>query len=73
MANPGKKWVQFSQMGIQMGVTIAAFVYLGYWLDEKYNHGNNLWIIVLSLVGVFAAMYFAIKQILRITKNNDEK
>jgi F0F1-type ATP synthase assembly protein I len=73
MANSGKKWVQFSQLGLQMGLTIAGFVYLGSWLDKKYNGGSNLWVIILALLGVFAAMYIAIKQILRITKEDDEE
>ena len=39
--SPERVWVEFSQIGIQMAVSIAAGVYLGVWLDEKYPKEND--------------------------------
>ncbi|GAB3827960.1 MULTISPECIES: AtpZ/AtpI family protein [Hymenobacter] len=56
---------RYSGVGMQMLVTIGLSVWLGVWLDEKY--GWSPWAtVVLSLLGVFAAMY----QIIRSVSND---
>lgn len=65
-------WVQFTQIGIQMGVVITAGVLIGRWLDEKYPNDHQAFTIILSLFAVFASMYMVIKKALRMAKQ-DEK
>ena len=80
MTNQNKKrrrkslssWVEFTQIGIQMAVVITAGVLLGVWLDKKYPNNYQVFTIVLSLFGVFAALYMVIKKAMRMTKQ-DEK
>ena len=53
-------------IGIQMGVTIYLFVLLGKWLDNKFNDGERLYLIITTLVGVAISLYATIKQVNRI-------
>lgn len=57
-----------SGIGIQMGVIIYLFVYLGKWLDTKYNNGDKLFIIIATLLGVAISLYVVIKQLNRLNK-----
>jgi len=49
-----------------MGATIYGFVYLGKWLDSKYNNGDKLFIIIATLLGVGVSLYVVLKQVNRI-------
>lgn len=53
-----------------MGVTIYLFVLFGKWLDGKFNNGDKLYIIIMTLLGVAVSLYAVLKQVNRI--NNDE-
>lgn len=53
-------------VAIQMGVTIYLFVLLGKFLDSKFNDGNKLYIIIMTLLGVAISLYSVIKQVNRI-------
>lgn len=53
-------------IAIQMGVTIYLFVILGKWLDFNFNNGNKLYLIIMTLLGVFISLYAVIKQTNRI-------
>ena len=55
-----------SGIGLQMGVTIYLFVILGKWLDSKYNNGDQLFIIIATLLGVAVSLYVVLKQVNRI-------
>ena len=67
MDNPEKrrpnKWMALINIPFQMGIIIVAFAYLGKWLDEKYPNENDLYIKILTLVGVFIALYNVIRQV----------
>lgn len=65
-------WVEFSQIGLQMGVTITAGVLLGVWLDKKYPNNYHAFSIGLSLFAVFASLYLVIRKVLKMAKK-DEK
>ncbi len=64
-------WVEFTQIGIQMAVTITVFVFLGVWLDEKYPNNYHAFSIIFSLFGVFSALYFVIKKVIRMSKKKE--
>ncbi|MBU3820681.1 AtpZ/AtpI family protein [Flavobacteriaceae bacterium XHP0103] len=49
-----------------MGVTIYLFVVLGKWLDNKFNQGDKLFIIISTLLGVAVSLYVVLKQVNRI-------
>lgn len=66
--SPLKNFAIFSGMAIQMGLTIFLFAYGGRWLDEKYNEGRKLYLIILTLLGVFIAIYVVLRQL----KNNED-
>ncbi|MEB3016730.1 AtpZ/AtpI family protein [Capnocytophaga ochracea] len=56
------KWITFSQIGLQMAITIAICSFFGVWLDGKFPNEYSLWTVVCSLFGVFGAMYSVIKK-----------
>lgn len=66
------KYARFSMLGIQMGAIIGFFTWLGVYLDEKWETRTSWWTIGLSLFGVAAALYLMIREVLKITKE-DEK
>ncbi|WP_242131049.1 AtpZ/AtpI family protein [Aestuariivivens marinum] len=61
-----KNVAALSGVAVQMGVTIYLFVLLGKWLDVKYNNGDKLYIIIMTLLGVGVSLYVVLKQINRI-------
>ena len=66
---PGKQLKNLailSGIAIQMGVTIYLFVILGKWLDAKFYHGDKLFIIISTLLGVAISFYMVIKQVNRM-------
>jgi hypothetical protein len=68
--NPKKQrltdYGKFSAMAFQMGITIALGVWGGMKLDEYFPITRfPIFTIVLSLLSVFGAMYFVIKDLLK--------
>ena len=55
-----------SGVAIQMGITIYLFVLLGKWLDTEYNNGDQLYLIITTLLGVAISFYVVLKQVNRI-------
>jgi ATP synthase protein I len=58
-----KVWVKFTQMGLQMALTIGLFTYLGYWLDGKLGNKNPIFTLILSLLSIGVALYNVIRQL----------
>lgn len=63
-----QSYARFSGLAFQMVAIILAFVWAGKKIDTVYFQGHNIFIIILSLVGVFIAIYFALKDLLKFTK-----
>lgn len=63
------KWLQLITIPFQMGFIIFIFHYIGEYLDTKNNtaYYNNIFVIL----GVFLSLYYVIRQIERINKNNE--
>ena len=55
-----------SGIAFQMGITIYLFVMLGKWLDSKFNSGDKLFVIIMTLLGVAISLYVVLKQVNRI-------
>lgn len=63
MGNAKKNIYKFSGIGIQMGVIIGGFAWLGDYLDKRQGNTSAWWTLGLTLFGVFSSMYLLIKQI----------
>ncbi|MEM9835521.1 MAG: AtpZ/AtpI family protein [Bacteroidota bacterium] len=56
-------YLRYTGMAFQMAATTLVFVYLGYWLDGQFGTEPIL-LIIFCLLGVFAGLYFALKDFL---------
>ena len=64
--NKTNVYLRFSSVGLQMGVIIAFFTWLGTFLDKKQVNETPVWTICLSLFGVAASLYLVIREVRRI-------
>ena len=62
-----REYAPYLGLGLQLAVTVAAMVFLGIWLDDKFNSGPVLTIIC-SFLGVSAALYNFIRTVLKSGK-----
>ena len=63
------KYVRFTSVAIQMGLTIWLGNLLGKWLDSEY--GKDYWENIVTLISVFAAMYMVIAQVIKVSKEDE--
>ena len=66
---PLNKWLQFANIPFQMGLIIFVGVIIGNKLDE-YFEKENMFIIIVSLISVFIALYVVIKSVINMSKND---
>jgi len=52
-------------LGMQLAVTVAAMVLLGYWLDNKFNTSPWL-LIIFSFLGIASALYNFLKTVIKL-------
>jgi F0F1-type ATP synthase assembly protein I len=64
------KWLALINIPIQMGAIIFLFSYFGNWLDEKYLNIHNVFVKILTLVGVAIAFYNINRQLKEINKSS---
>lgn len=57
-------------LGLQLAVTVTIMVFIGVWLDGKFNTDPVL-TIIFAFLGVFAGLYTFIKSVLKA--GNDKK
>jgi F0F1-type ATP synthase assembly protein I len=67
------KWFALINIPIQMGVIVFAFAWGGNWLDEKYPNAHNIYVKILTLVGVALAFYNINRQLKDINKSDDNE
>ncbi|NKI26816.1 AtpZ/AtpI family protein [Arenibacter sp. 6A1] len=65
------KFIQFTGLSFQIGITIYLGNWLGTWLDEKYQTDNQLYTNICTLAAIFLAMGSAIVQVIRISKKEE--
>ena len=58
-----KHFIKYSNMVVQMGVIIGVFSYVGHYLDLKFDTSKKYWTMILSLAGVFGAIYQMIRSL----------
>lgn len=68
---PLNKYIRFTGIGLQMGLTIYLGSLLGEWLDQKYPNNNQLYAKICTLAAVFMSMYAVIKQVTKLTSKDD--
>ena len=61
------KYIKFTSIALQMGLTIYLGSKLGEWLDQKYNTTNQIYYKVVTLIVVAVAMFSVIYQVIKIT------
>ena len=67
---PLNKYIRFTGIALQMGLTIYVGSLLGEWLDQKYPNDSELYTKICTLAAVFGAIYSVIRQVIKITDNN---
>jgi hypothetical protein len=65
------KWLALINIPIQMGVIIYAFSVLGGWLDMNFPNKNNIFIKVITIVGVAIAFYNLNRQLKDINTTDE--
>lgn len=55
-----------------MGVIIFVFSYAGHWLDDNYPNPNRVYTKVVTLVGVFLALYNVYRQVNELGKSEEK-
>lgn len=68
---PHNKYLRFSGIAMQMGLTIYLGSKLGEWLDSKYINEHQMYTKICAIVTIFASIYSVIKQVKNMSKNND--
>ena len=66
------KWLSLISIPIQMGIIVFLFSKLGQWLDGKFINKYNLYVKILTLVGVAIAFYNIARQLKEINKSEEE-
>jgi ATP synthase protein I len=63
------KWLALINIPIQMGVIIFFSYKLGFWLDSKYPNDRIYYYKLITILGVFIALYNVYRQVNEIGKN----
>ena len=66
-SNLYKDYAPYLGLGIQLAATIVIMVFVGIWLDGKFNTSPYL-TLVFSFLGIFTGMYHFIKSVTRLDK-----
>jgi ATP synthase protein I len=63
-----KELAKYSGLGLSMAAIIGLLAYVGTWVDEYLSMSRPIFTIIFSLLGVFAAMYFTLKEFIHKNK-----
>ena len=66
--NQHPKYLALIGVAAQMGITIYLASYVGKKLDTMYPNDRKYFTVILTIFGVFVAIYVIVKQLNRITK-----
>ena len=70
---PMATYARYSSIGIQTLVIIGLGTFAGVKLDEKYPNKYNLSTVIFSLLSVLIAIFYVVKRILSIAKEEKEE
>ncbi|MCB0374695.1 MAG: AtpZ/AtpI family protein [Sinomicrobium sp.] len=68
---PLEQYVRFSGILFQMIGIIALGTFGGIKLDERYPNKNDVYTVTLTTLAVVASIYVAIRQIIKLTKEDE--
>jgi F0F1-type ATP synthase assembly protein I len=60
---PANSYLKFTGLGFQMIAIIGVFTFIGYKIDESFNHSTKWITAIFSLFGVFASLYIVFKSL----------
>lgn len=66
-------YARYSGIGLQMLLIIGLGTFIGVKLDSKFPNKHNLYTVFFSLGSVIIAIYFVIRQILAISKEEKKE
>lgn len=64
-------YAKYSGIAFQMFAIIAIGAFVGVKLDDYLDNDNNLYTIIFSLVAVMLAIYSVIRQIIKMSKEDE--
>lgn len=67
------KWLALINIPIQMGAIVFLFAWGGKWLDAHYPNPHNLYVKILTLLGVAIAFYNLNRQLKEINRIDNQK
>lgn len=70
MKEDNSGWAQLSFIGLQLGLSIAAGLAIGYYLDQ-WLHTSPWMLIIWLLFGIAAGFYKVFETVSKISKKND--
>lgn len=62
-----RNYTRFSGIAFQMMAIIGGGTYSGVYLDKKFPNKHGIYTIILSLASVLIALYFVIRQIIKMS------
>lgn len=68
---PLNQYAKFSGILFQMIAIIGLGTFLGIKLDERYPNKNNIYTVTLTTLAVVGSIYLAVKQIIKLTKEDE--
>lgn len=69
---PLNKFIKYTSIPFQMGITIYLGHLLGVWLDSKYGNEDELYTKIVTLIAIFLSMFLVIREVTRLTKDNSD-
>lgn len=69
--NQRNKWFAFINIPIQMGIVIFLSAKAGDFLDTKFPNSHNIYVKILTLVGIALAFYNLNRQLKDINKQDE--
>ncbi len=64
------KWIQFSAMGLELGLSVIVGLFVGDYLDKQF--GTEPWLLLLFLVfGLFAGFRSVYRLLKKLQSNHD--
>lgn len=68
--NSLNSYAKYSGLVIQMVAIIAIGTFIGVKLDDKYPNENNLFTLILTLLSVIISIYYVIRRIILVSKDD---
>lgn len=62
-----KDYAPYLGLGIQLAATIGIMVFVGIWIDKKFDT-SPYFTLIFSLLGIFTGIYHFIKSVTRLDK-----